>query len=52
MFASAIKPPPNDLHEADFYAGTQEQARAIEQRRRADVDIENVPPGLSAGVSP
>jgi hypothetical protein len=52
MSATATKPPSRDLHETDFYAGTQEQARAIEQRRRADVDVENAPPGLSAGVIP
>jgi hypothetical protein len=52
MSATATKPPPNDLYEAAFYAWTQEQARAIEQRRWADVDMENAPPGLSAGVIP
>jgi Domain of unknown function DUF29 len=42
MQKTATKPPPNELYETDFYAWTQEQARAIEERRWADVDAVNV----------
>jgi hypothetical protein len=38
----ATKPPKNDLYGTDFYAWTQEQGRAVEERRWASVDTENV----------
>jgi hypothetical protein len=42
MSDTTTKAPPNHLYETDFYAWTQEQARAIEESRWADVDAENV----------
>src|SRR5947209_14236685 len=42
MHKTATKPPANDLYESDFYAWTQQQARAVEERRWGDVDALNV----------
>ena len=42
MQETAVKPPPNDLYETDFYAWTQEQARLLRERRWADLDLDNL----------
>jgi Domain of unknown function DUF29 len=42
MSKPAVKPPPNDLYETDFYAWTQQQARLLRERRWAELDLENV----------
>jgi hypothetical protein len=42
MSKPAVKPPPNDLYETDFYAWTQQQARLLRERRWTDLDLENV----------
>lgn len=42
MQKTATKPPKNDLYETDFYAWTQEQARAVEEGRWSDADAGNV----------
>jgi hypothetical protein len=42
MDKTITKPPVNDLYETDFYAWTQEQARAVEEGRWSDVDSANV----------
>ena len=42
MQKNALKPPPNDLYETDFYAWTQEQARLLRERRWADLDLDNL----------
>jgi hypothetical protein len=36
------KPPASDLYEIDFYAWTQEQARLLQERRWADLDLDNL----------
>jgi hypothetical protein len=35
-------PPPNDLHDTDFFEWTQEQARLLGERRWNDLDLENL----------
>jgi hypothetical protein len=42
MSKPAVKPPPSDLYETDFYAWTQQQAELLRERRWADLDLENV----------
>lgn len=42
MEKTITKPSANDLYESDFYAWTQEQARAVEEGRWPDVDAVNV----------
>jgi hypothetical protein len=42
MSDAETKAPPNDLYEADFYAWTQEQARALDESRWPNVDAVNV----------
>ena len=42
MSKPAVKAPPNDLYETDFYTWTQQQARLLRERRWADLDLENV----------
>jgi hypothetical protein len=42
MSEPAVKPPPNDLYETDFYVWTQQQARLLRERRWADLDLENL----------
>lgn len=42
MSHTSTKAPPNDLYDADFHAWTQEQARALEESRWADVDAVNL----------
>jgi hypothetical protein len=42
MSDTAAKTRASDLYESDFYAWTQEQARAIEESRWANVDVVNI----------
>jgi Domain of unknown function DUF29 len=42
MQKTATKPPKNDLYATDFYAWTQEQARAVEEGRWSDADAVNI----------
>jgi hypothetical protein len=42
MSKPAVKPPPNDLYETDFYAWTQQQAQLLRERRWADLDLESL----------
>lgn len=40
--AAVIRPAEPGLYDQDFYDWTQEQARALRERRFADLDIENI----------
>ena len=40
--AAVRRPAPSGLYDQDFHEWTQEQARALRERRFADLDIENI----------
>lgn len=42
MASTKISARPNDLHNTDFYAWTQQQARLLRERRFDDLDLDNL----------